>query len=234
MGIKAGVYANVSDVIVVWQCSRISNCLGFAVQRKDQSGTASMYLPTYMPFAVAAGASGPDPAGPEVQSQPSDVWPIQRYIWADHESQGLTAVQYQVVPVLGTPGSSQPDLTQASSWTGPVTCGTGTTPGFEMWFTCGIVASPWVERSVQAIIDRDKSAGQQALEPHAVLADAIGDAASQLRKNLAGPVLPALRSLLGEAKTKDLSIYAALYQLNDQELIELLTDLGPSCHLLLG
>jgi len=48
-------------------------------------------------------------------------------------------VQYQVVPVLGEPGGSHPDLAQASPWTDPVTCGTGTTAGFDMWFTRGIV-----------------------------------------------------------------------------------------------
>jgi hypothetical protein len=51
----------------------------------------------------------------------------------------LPDVQYQVVPVLGEPGGSHPDLAQASPWTDPVTCGTGTTAGFDMWFTRGIV-----------------------------------------------------------------------------------------------
>lgn len=233
MGIDARAYANVADAVLVWSCDRIEGCLGFAVQRKDQSGGAPAYLPTYMPFAPDP-AAPPGPAVPRVGSQPSDQWPIQRYIWADYGAQGLAGVQYQVIPVMGTPGSSQADLEQASSWTDPVTCQTGTTAGFGMWFTRGIVGTPSVERSVQAIIDQDTAAGRTAPSPTAVLHGEITNAASELRKDLAGPVLPALRSLLQDAKTGGLNVYAALYELNDDELIKLLADLGQSCHLLLG
>lgn len=47
-------------------------------------------------------------------------------------------------------------------------------------------------------------------------------------------MLPALQSLLATVKNEGLSIYAALYELNDPELIGLLAGLGQSCHLLLG
>ena len=159
MGIAARAYANADDVVLVWQCDRIEGCLGFAVQRKDASGGPPSYLPTYMPFAPDPAAPPPDPAAPRVHSQPSDVWPVQRYIWADYGAQRLPGAQYQVVPVLGEPGGSHPDLAQASPWTDPVTCGTGTTAGFDMWFTRGIVAAPSVDRAVQAIIDQDTQAG---------------------------------------------------------------------------
>jgi PLD-like domain len=234
MGIVARAYANADDVVLVWQCDRIEDCLGFAVQRKDGSGSPPAYLPTSMPFAPDPSAPPPDPAAPQVHSQPSDVWPIQRYIWADYGAQPLRGVQYRVVPVLGEPGSSHPDPDQASPWTDPVTCGTGTTAGFEMWFTRGIVASPSVERAVQAIITKDTQAGQPAPSPHDVLHDEISTAGSQLRQKLAGSVLPALRSLLTDVKDQGLTLYAALYELNDDELIGLLASLGQSCHLLLG
>jgi phosphatidylserine/phosphatidylglycerophosphate/cardiolipin synthase-like enzyme len=238
VGIDARAYANVADAILIWQCDVIDGCLGFGVQRRDQSGDAPVYLPTSMPFAPDPAAAQPGPAaaqpGPAVHSQPSDTWPIQRYIWADYSAAGLAGVQYQVVPVMGTPGNSHADTDQASAWTEPVTPGTGTTPGFEMWFTRGIVASPSVTRSVQAIIARDTAAGQPAPKPIQVIREEIGNAASQLRQDLAGPVLPALRSVLDDARTRGLDLYAALYELNDSELIGLLTGFGQSCHLLLG
>ncbi len=234
MGIVASAYANADDVVLVWQCDRIEGCLGFAVQRQDASGSPASYLPTYMPFAPDPAGPPPDPAAPPVHSQPSDVWPVQRYIWADYGAKPLRGVQYQVVPVLGEPGSSHPDLNQASPWTDPVTCGTGTTAGFEMWFTRGIVASPSVERAVQAIIDAGAQAGRPAPSPHDVLHGEISNAGSPLRQKLAGSVLPALKSLLGDVKDQGLTVYAALYELNDDELIGLLASLGPSCHLLLG
>ena len=238
MGIETRAYANVADVILVWDSDRIDGCLGFAVQRKDQSGAAPSWIPTYMPFAPApaapspaGGAGAPAPAQPH--SQPSDVWPIQRYIWTDYPD-GRSGLQYQVVPVLGTPGNTQPDLASASPWTDPVTCATGSTPGFEMWFTRGIVASPSVQRAIQAIIDRDTAAGKPAQNPAEVLRQEISDPASQLRQDLAGPVLPALRSLLASAQAQGLSVNAALYELNDPELIGLLAGLGQSFHLVLG
>src|ERR1051326_8605178 len=157
MGIEARAYANVADVIVVWQSDVIDGCLGFGVQRRDQAGGAPAYLPTFMPFAPDPAAAPDQPS--VVHTQPSDVWPIQRYIWADYSAAGLAGVQYQVVPVMGTPADSHADLDQASAWTDPVTPATGSTPGFEMWFTRGIVASPSVTRSVQAIIARETAAG---------------------------------------------------------------------------
>jgi PLD-like domain len=234
MGIDARAFANVADIILVWQCDVIDGCLGFGVQRRDQSGGAPVYLPTSMPFAPDPAAAQADPPEPVAHSQPSDVWPIQRYIWADYGAAGLADVQYQVVPVMGTPGNSHADQDQASAWTEPVTPATGATPGFDMWFTRGIIASPSVTRSVQAIIARDTGAGQPAPKPTDVIRGEISNPASQLRKDLAGPVLPALRSLLDDAKTRGLDLYAALYELNDSELIELLTGFGQSCHLVLG
>lgn len=234
MGIAARAYANADDVVLVWQCDRIEGCLGFAVQRKDASGGPPSYLPTYMPFVPDPAAPPPDPAAPRVHSQPSDVWPIQRYIWADYGAQRRPGAQYQVVPVLGEPGGSHPDLAQASPWTDPVTCGTGTTAGFDMWFTRGIVAAPSVDRAVQAIIDQNTQAGRPAPSPHDVLHDEISTAGSQLRQDLAGSALPALKALLTDVKARGLTLYAALYELNDDELIGLLASLGPSCHLLLG
>lgn len=240
MPITARAYANTADVIVVWESDRIAGCLGFAIQRQDQSGAAPVYLPTYMPFApdpAAAAApvgAAPVAAAPAAHSEPSDVWPVQRYIWADRDADGLSGVSYRVVPVMGTPASPAADLANCSPWTDPVTCQTGSTAGFEMWFTRGVVASPAISRAIQAIIDQDTAAGRPARTAHDVLQTEIATPGGQLRQDLAGPVLPALKSLLAVAKSEGLSIYAALYELNDPELIGLLAALGQSCHLVLG
>jgi len=234
MPILARAYGNAADVIVVWESDRIAECLGFAIQRRDQSGGEPVYLPTYMPFAPDPAA---DPTAPPAQaagSEPSNVWPVQRYIWADRGARGLADVQYRVLPVIGTPGSGNADLATSSAWTDPVACQTGTTAGFEMWFTRGVVATPAVSRAIQAIIEQDRAAGRPARTPHDVLQAEISRPGGQLRQDLAGPVLPALRSLLATVKNERLSIYAALYELNDPELIGLLVGLGQSCHLLLG
>jgi phosphatidylserine/phosphatidylglycerophosphate/cardiolipin synthase-like enzyme len=242
MGIEARAYANAADIIVVWESDRIDGCLGYAVQRQDASGAAPTWIPTYMPFApapapaggTAAPAPAAAPAANQPHSQPSDVWPIQRFIWTDYPAAGLTGLQYQVVPVLGTPANTQPDLASASPWTDAVTPGTGSTPGFDMWFTYGIVASPSVQRAIQAIADSATAAGKPTPNPTDVLRQEISNPASPLRKVLAGPVLPALRSLLAGLQAQGLDVNAALYELNDPELIALLTPLGQSFHLLLG
>ena len=235
MPIAARAYANAADVIVVWESDRIAGCLGFAIQRQDQSGGDPVYLPTYMPFAPDPAAPAPAAAGPAAaHREPSDVWPVQRYIWADRGARGLAGARYRVLPVTGTPGSSAADVAGSSPWTDPVTCQTGTTAGFEMWFTRGVVATPAISRAIQAIIGQDSAAGRPARSPHEVLQAEISTPGGRLRQDLAGPVLPALRSLLQVVKDEGLSVYAALYELNDPELIGLLAGLGQSCHLLLG
>src|SRR4051794_24154391 len=68
----------------------------------------------------------------------------------------------------------------------------------------------------------------------AKLADLIKTPGNPLRNALSGLLRPQLLALLKEVKDNGGEIYAALYELNDPELIPALTALGKKCHLLLA
>ena len=101
-----------------------------------------------------------------------------------------------------------------------------------MWFTRGIVAAPSVERAVQAIIDRDTKEAARA-QPARRAARPDQHRGQPAAPGPGRPVLPALKALLTDVKARGLTLYAALYELNYDELIGLLQP-RPSCHLLLG
>ncbi len=62
----------------------------------------------------------------------------------------------------------------------------------------------------------------------------IEDPKSNVRKFLSGTLRPHLLELLRRAKSEGGEVYAALYELNDPELIEALKQLGPKCNLILA
>jgi phosphatidylserine/phosphatidylglycerophosphate/cardiolipin synthase-like enzyme len=219
MTIEARVFANCNETTIVWRCDApIKDCLGFALHRetKDANGKLSeTAVQTLVGFANDANAK-------PGTMQPSTTWPIQRYIWSDYFAGG-DQVRYQVVPMLGKPGALKPS-DDISNWTEWVSVGTGKSKGFSAWFNRGMIASQWVAR------DTAKGNGS----PSAVLNEDIKEPGNALREELSGQLLPALRKLLTDAKQDGLTLYAALYELNDPELIALLKGFDQRCNLILG
>jgi hypothetical protein len=95
-------------------------------------------------------------------------------------------------------------------------------PHVSAYFNKGIVAARWVSEAL-------KQVGKDAK-----LADLIKTPGNPLRNALSGLLRPQLLALLKEVKDNGGEIYAALYELNDPELIPALTALGKKCHLLLA
>ena len=106
-----------------------------------------------------------------------------------------------------------------SDWSDWVALSTGSTPGFNAYFNRGIVASQWLAR--------------QHTSKNALQSD-INQPNSKNRKMLSGVLRVALLDLLKQAKQGDVAIYAALYEINDPEIIAAFTALGARCNLILG
>jgi len=216
------VYTNSDDATIVWQAAaRIPGCRGFALDRRARDGqgkTTASVLPTWVGFAG-------DPAAQSGQQRPSTEWPVQRFLWTDYSAREAAAVQYRVVPMLGKAGSLKraPDA-QCSEWSGWAEVKTGQTPGFEAYFNRGIVASQWLARLLSGAPGG----------PVAQLRRDIGNPGAKDRKFLGGRLRDEMLALLSDAKSSGSEIWAALYELNDPELIPALTALGKKCHLLLG
>jgi hypothetical protein len=62
----------------------------------------------------------------------------------------------------------------------------------------------------------------------------IAQTGNSLRDALSGPLRPQLLAMLDDVKKNGGEIYAALYELNDPELIPALVALGQKCHLILA
>jgi len=208
--------ANCDDTLIAWSTdARIEECRGFAIQRQRDGKADPEWVPTWVGFVG-------DPHAPH-ESRGSNVWPIQRYSWTDYLVKPGERVRYRVVAMMGPHQPGKP-LTQGitGKWTPYVTVGTGEDgKGFRAFFNRGIVPGQWL-------------AYRKLKDPTAVLKKDINDPKSANRIFLSGCLRPAILDYLAAAKRDDVDVYAALYELNDPELIDALEALGHRCHLVLG
>ena len=213
------VYANCDMTLIAWQAGFIQGCRGFALQREvsGATGTATdAFVNTYVGFAGGKHTPG--------ESQPSTVWPVQRYSWNDYAVSQGQKVRYRVIPMIGKAAAlTQPPESEWSAWSVWILVGTGQTSGFEAYFNRGIVGAQFLAQQAQS-----QSAFTTMLK-----AD-INKPGSANRDFLAGPLRIALLALLTQAARDGVQIYAALYELNDPEIITALEALGRNCNLLLG
>jgi hypothetical protein len=96
------------------------------------------------------------------------------------------------------------------------------TPHVSAYFNKGIVAAQWVSRALAAEPKNSK------------FKDLVAKPGDPLRDELSGLLRPNILSLLANAKKKNNKIFAALYELNDVELIGALTAFGTDCNLILA
>ena len=214
MSIDLRVYDNGDHVCLVWlpaDGKPIPDCRGHAIRRLSNGKESFLHG-----FVGFSDEDKLDPAAPW-------KFPLQRYMWWDYGVALGDVVQYSVVPVLGSDKDHlKLSTADASALTEPMTISGQTTPNVAAYFNKGIVAAQWVSRAL-ANVDKD-----------AKLADLIGTVDNPLRDALSGLLRPQLLAMLDDVKTKGGEVYAALYELNDPELIAGLTALGKKCHLLLA
>lgn len=219
MAIEIRAYVNSDSATVVWRTdARIPGCLGFALHRRatDAQGTVTETV-----LENRIGFAG-DPNAKPGSHESSELWPIQRFIWSDYAAAGAGTVSYRAVARTGTPGKLADGV--ASDWSTPCSVGTGKTPGFSAYFNRGMIASQWVARAL---------AGQGGA-PAAALKQSIADPANVLRHDLGGVLRTAMLDLLAKSNAAGETVYMALYELNDPELLTAMQAYGKRCNLLLG
>jgi phosphatidylserine/phosphatidylglycerophosphate/cardiolipin synthase-like enzyme len=137
-------------------------------------------------------------------SQPTTEWPIQGFRWMDTSAPRGGRFSYSVTPVVGELGNLVL-MSDKSLRTNAVT----------------VRASE--QRSVAAYFNR------QAAAAAALLSDRSRPAALQ---QLGGEIRRALLAMLTEARTSRGSVYAALWLLDDPDLVDALRALGDRLHLI--
>lgn len=209
------VYADGDHSFLVWQTDAvIPGCRGFAIHRRRDG--QDRLLDTYVGFAGDTAPAG--------TLKPSNVWPIQKFTWSDYMVRPGDTVEYRVVPVVGAEKDHLAELESgASAWSPPRRISASCGPHMEAFFNRGVVATQWLAR-------RLGSAGQ----PGTALRDAITTVGNPIREFLGGHLIVALRELLAAVERNDEQVFAALFELNDPELIEGLSRLGAHAHVILA
>src|ERR1700722_15749589 len=220
MSIDLKVYDNGDHTCLVWLPSdgkAIANCRGFTIHRLLKADASKPAVESYLPSHVGfVDGQKPDPTAP---------WkmPLQRFLWWDYLVDPGNVVQYSIVPVCG-PDKDHLSLNtvDASALTPPMTITGQTSAHISAYFNKGIFSAQWVAPDMAA------------LGKTAKLADLIAKPGTPLRNALSGLLRPQLLDLLDDVKKNNGQIYAALYELNDPELIPRLLALGQNCHLILA
>src|SRR5437870_1154082 len=114
------------------------------------------------------------------------------------------------------------DTNNATAVTPEMTITGQFTPHLSAYFNKGIVAAQWVSRALDAAPKGSK------------IKELVAESGNPLRNALSGLLRPQILSLLADTKKKNGKIFAALYELNDPELIPALVAFGKDCNLLLG
>jgi phosphatidylserine/phosphatidylglycerophosphate/cardiolipin synthase-like enzyme len=214
MSIELKVYDNGDHTCLVWlpqDGQPIPGCRGFSIRRFVNK--KEDYLHGFVGFRDSDKF---DPAAPW-------KFPVQRFLWWDYAVKPGDAVQYSVVPVIGSDKENLILDTKNSSPTSPELKIAGQrTSHLSAYFNKGIIAAQWVSRALDVLPENSK------------ITDLVAQPGNALRNELSGLLRPAILSLLSDTKKNNGKIFAALYELNDRELIEALAAFGKDCNLILA
>ena len=128
---------------------------------------------------------------------------------------------------MGPKDNVKLSLPDASALTQPMTITGQATPKVAAYFNKGIVSAQWVSRALAKLGPKPKIAD---------VLEAVDEKqpGHDLRNALGGLLRSQLLALLKQAKDDNGEIFAALYELNDPELMDALKALGKKCHLILA
>ncbi|MFF5288327.1 phospholipase D-like domain-containing protein [Paractinoplanes globisporus] len=212
---KVRVYHNGDDVFIAWKPDGIiPGCRGFGLLRR-RNGVEEV-VSTWVGFEGEQAADG--------ERRASTNWPIQKYQWTDYMAEPGDELAYRVLPMVGPDKANlRADTATASEWTAPITLSHAVSPGVEVLFNRGIVASQWVARRL-GVTGHDLQ--------NEYLDRMIATPGDSLREYLAGPLGDRLFGLLEETVGRD--VYAALYELDDPQLMDALLAIGGRAHVVLA
>lgn len=244
---KAKAFCNDEVAYLAWEADgKIEGCLGFMVTRIFVDTGERRVLPTWVAFKSQS--------NPDWEEQDTSVWPIQKFSWRDltlRKSRNTLAtrsgplrVRYEIQPVgpmkagltpVPVTETAQPGKYKgkkiplafygeavetneilASNDLGEVSIG----------FNNGILSTQNLRKQLRTPKGKMPSAS--------LVRKRIGTVGDPLRRYLAGDILPLLRELFERAEAENGTIYAALYELSDPELIDLLVQHASRLHLILS
>ena len=230
MATKLRVYVNEDDALLFWSIPKpIPGCRGFAIQRrikrKGKKKTDEDFLLNRLGFAHEKPAKTNGKSnGNSPNVRPSTEWPFQRFSWTDHDAETGDTVSYRVIPVIRNAGGDlEQKEAEASEWSPPRVLGT-TKGQFKPFFNRGFVMSQFMARFLK---EKNLTLPQ--------FKNTIQDKDDQtIRQFLSGDLRRALLNELDIALKKGGQVYAALFELSDDELISALEKLKGNANVVLA
>jgi phosphatidylserine/phosphatidylglycerophosphate/cardiolipin synthase-like enzyme len=214
---NAVAFANNDVVTIAWSYgAKPEGCMGFALYRIDSRG-GEVALPSHAVF----------PGQTIEPGQTTAQFPVQKFYWKDvyarlvGDKTGNYTFRYKVVPLEGPPNALTPMASLPLLTTNEVTVSGVCSPSLTAIFNRGLISTQHVSEALKGDINKDS------------LLSMIEDPANQLRKDLAGDITGTLTDFVAQAK-KAGSIYAALYELTDKELVAALEGIGHKLNIVLA
>jgi phosphatidylserine/phosphatidylglycerophosphate/cardiolipin synthase-like enzyme len=206
-----------NDVITTaWSyAKKPDGCMGFAVYRLDANGKETP-LPSHAVFPGFQIKAG----------QTTEEFPVQKFYWKDPyarleaEKTGKRSFRYKVVALEGKPGHLTP-MNLPIIISNEVEISPAISAGTFAYFNRGLISTQRVSRAFKGDPTKAK------------LLPTIADSKSALRASLSGDMVEALIGFLDRAKTSG-KIYAALYELGDEELVKKLEGLKKRLYIVLS
>src|SRR5438270_2198609 len=89
--------SNNDVAFLAWRLeAKIPQCLGFAIYRKDATGTETP-LPAWVGFQGQSNSRW--------KANTTAAWPVQKFTWRDLTAKRGETYTYRIVPMTGKPGS---------------------------------------------------------------------------------------------------------------------------------
>lgn len=214
---NAVAFANNDVVTIAWSYGeKPEGCMGFELARVDEKGNESV-LPSHAVFPGQTIRPG----------QTTAAYPIQKFYWKDVYARPVAdqtkqrTFRYKVTPLEGTPGSLQPMKALPILTTNAVTLTGACSDSITAIFNRGLISTQHVSAALKNN-PTQSSLRAQTKNPK-----------SALRKDLAGDMIQTLTGFVARAD-KGGTIYAALYELTDTELIASLVGLKNKLNIVLA
>lgn len=211
---NAVAFANNDVITVAWSYGKqLDRCMGFAVYRIDEKGKETP-LPAVAVF----------PGFRRRRGDTCEKFPIQKFYWKDvyarllAEKTGNRKFRYRIVPLEGKPGALTPmSIPQVTSNEVEITSKISDT--LRAYFNRGLISTQRISRAL-------RKAKKGLLEQ-------ISDENNALRASLSGDMVEALTDFVARAKNGG-RLYAALYELHDEQLVTLLEKSGKKIFIVLS
>ena len=220
MTINVKAYANADDVLIAWQPETWPNdWVGFQLERRNNTTQQSTILSNRIP---------PKPGEKPVADGgiSSTQSPFRRCIWTDHSVVDTDNVSYRVTAMKdGANGTFTLDPGSASLWTAAVVASGDAGGGLEAYFNRGTLMSQIVSRFVH---------GDTSDETLRNFVKSLSDPATQARRYLSGDALHQILAFLHDADRRGSQLHAAIYEMNDEELVSALKPFGSRGNVLIG